>query len=76
MSINGQGPAALGAPRESRCSCGHLLAILEKDGVEIKCRRCKRLMKIFLEDRGPSSPDPFRAERPDGCLCGKRGREK
>ena len=35
-----------------RCCCGSLLARLVNDGVELKCRRCKRQVVI-----------PFTAER-------------
>ncbi len=31
---------------ELRCECGSLLARLVKDRLEIKCRRCKRVMVI------------------------------
>ena len=31
---------------EARCHCGQLMAILKKDGVELKCKRCKRLVFI------------------------------
>lgn len=39
---------------ESRCLCGNLLARLRADGVELKCRRCKRIVVIPWED--PLSP--------------------
>jgi phage FluMu protein Com len=32
--------------RDSRCLCGNLLARLRPEGVELKCRRCKRVMVI------------------------------
>jgi hypothetical protein len=32
-----------------RCHCGNLLARLVPEGVEIKCRRCKRKVLIPLE---------------------------
>jgi len=32
-----------------RCDCGSLLARLVEDGVEIKCRRCKRRVVIPLQ---------------------------
>jgi len=32
--------------RESRCQCGSLLARLCPEGVELKCRRCKRVVII------------------------------
>lgn len=28
---------------EVRCECGHLLAKLTTEGVEVKCRKCKRV---------------------------------
>jgi len=31
-----------------RCHCGSLLARLVPDGVEIKCRRCKRRVVILI----------------------------
>jgi hypothetical protein len=33
-------------PQENRCLCGNLLARLRREGVELKCRRCKRVMVI------------------------------
>ncbi|HEX9758476.1 MAG TPA: hypothetical protein VGB26_11895 [Nitrospiria bacterium] len=35
--------------REIRCHCGSLVAKLLEIGVELKCRRCKRLAVIPLE---------------------------
>lgn len=43
-------PAFVGGPGDVRCCCGSLLARLLKDGVELKCRRCKRI--VFLDFRG------------------------
>jgi hypothetical protein len=31
---------------DARCECGHLVAKLRPDGVELKCKRCKRLILI------------------------------
>jgi hypothetical protein len=31
---------------EARCHCGQLMAILKNEGVELKCKRCKRLILI------------------------------
>lgn len=31
---------------EARCDCGHLVAKLRTGGVELKCKRCKRLVII------------------------------
>ena len=35
---------------EMRCCCGKLLAKLTKDGVAIRCARCKREMLIDVAD--------------------------
>ena len=34
------------ATHECRCGCGSLLARLRPDGVELKCRRCKRVVML------------------------------
>jgi hypothetical protein len=34
----------------ARCECGSLLARLTPRGVEIKCRRCKRITIVPLEN--------------------------
>ncbi len=34
-----------------RCCCGSLLARVVKDGVELKCRRCKRHVIVPLDGR-------------------------
>ena len=34
------------AERETRCPCGQLVAKLRPEGVELKCKRCKRLVVI------------------------------
>lgn len=43
--------SATGDGRESRCACGSLLARLTAEGVELKCRRCKRLVIVRWSDR-------------------------
>ncbi len=64
--------------QESRCGCGHLLAILNDSGIEIKCRRCKRIEVInikrlfrFFKDKEPLSSDPSLALDNEAlsCLC-------
>ena len=36
-----------------RCHCGNLLARWHADGIELKCKRCRRLMMIrFSELQG------------------------
>jgi len=44
-------PTASGAAaeHERRCPCGSLLARLRAAGVELKCRRCKRVVVIPWE---------------------------
>lgn len=32
-----------------RCECGNLMALIKKEGIELKCRRCKRKVLIPLE---------------------------
>ncbi len=34
------------SPEEARCACGHLIAKLRGDHLELKCKRCKRLVSI------------------------------
>jgi len=31
---------------DARCECGQLMAKLRTDGVELKCKRCKRIVVI------------------------------
>jgi hypothetical protein len=54
-------PAVAG---EIRCGCGSLLARVLPDGVELKCRRCGRLIFVGVDDDGHfyvcESPDPGR----------------
>jgi hypothetical protein len=41
-----------------RCLCGSLVARLVDGGVEIKCRRCQRLVRLPLEeDASGARPD-------------------
>ncbi len=40
--------------RDSRCECGNLLARLTPRGVEVKCRRCKRVVLLPI---GPTGDD-------------------
>lgn len=35
--------------QEVRCCCGSLLAKLVEGGVELKCRRCKRIVVVPFE---------------------------
>jgi hypothetical protein len=44
---------AAAKPNDSlRCSCGSLLARLVADGVELKCRRCKRHVVVPFAAKG------------------------
>lgn len=41
--------------QEVRCECGSLVAKLVESGIELKCRRCKRLALIpFAQFKGGS----------------------
>jgi phage FluMu protein Com len=56
-----------GSTIDQRCVCGNLLARIVPEGVEVKCRRCKRVVVIPLveatdSDR-PRSPPPPRTPR-------------
>ena len=33
-------------PHDERCLCGNLLAKIDPTGIEILCRRCKRIHRI------------------------------
>lgn len=43
-------PLGARAHEDMRCACGSLLARRVPEGVELKCRRCKRTVVIPLED--------------------------
>ena len=42
------------AENDLRCLCGSLVARLVDGGVEIKCRRCQRLVRLPLEEDASS----------------------
>jgi hypothetical protein len=42
-------PLGACAHEDLRCACGSLLARRVREGVELKCRRCKRTVVIPLE---------------------------
>ena len=52
--------------RDARCACGSLLARLTAGGVELKCRRCKRIVlipwtagrRVALRGATPHERDP------------------
>ncbi len=37
-------------PEPYRCECGNLLAKMAPGGIEVKCRRCKRIVVIRFAD--------------------------
>lgn len=44
-----EAPADHEIPTDLRCECGFLLCKLAEDTIEIKCRRCKRLVCLPVE---------------------------
>jgi hypothetical protein len=48
---------------ERRCECGNLLARLTARGVEVKCRRCKRVVELSWEKLGATSEPLARPRR-------------
>jgi hypothetical protein len=51
------------ATGEQRCDCGNLLARLTPRGLEVKCRRCKRVVELSWEQLGGSRAPPGRSAR-------------
>ena len=50
-------PAALDrSGAECRCHCGSLLARWGRDGIELKCRRCKRVIVLPVPARNGKIP--------------------
>jgi len=49
-------PAAATHGDDCRCLCGSLLARLVEGAVELKCRRCKRTLRVPLADADRSRP--------------------
>lgn len=44
---------------DARCVCGSLLARITPEGIEVKCRRCKRVIVIpFPTDGSKGGPRP------------------
>lgn len=56
LDITRAASAASGAKRmipkddQCRCTCGSMLARMVRDGLELKCRKCKSLILISHED--------------------------
>ena len=42
--------AARPRARDCRCVCGSLVARVVEDGVELKCRRCKRTLLVAIPE--------------------------
>jgi hypothetical protein len=42
-------PRSNARPRELRCECGSLMARVTREGIELKCRRCKRAVLLPLQ---------------------------
>ena len=47
---------ARSSPGDCRCLCGSLLARVCRDGVELKCRRCKRTLLVPLAGTASGPP--------------------
>ncbi len=44
---------------EKRCECGQLIAKVQPDGLQMKCKRCKRIVVIpFTSIEGWTLPSP------------------
>ena len=43
-------PVANSYSPEARCHCGQLVAKLSVNGIELKCKRCKRLIHLQLSN--------------------------
>lgn len=46
MVSNRPQAAGLASGSETRCECGQLIAKVRGQGLELKCKRCKRLIVI------------------------------
>jgi phage FluMu protein Com len=44
------GPLSVIPVEQHRCECGSLLAKMAPEGIEVKCRRCKRIVLIRFAD--------------------------
>lgn len=43
-------------PLDCRCLCGSLVARMAGDGIELKCRRCKRVLVVPWRDLAHAPP--------------------
>jgi phage FluMu protein Com len=46
LMITGSSPRATSEASETRCECGQLMAKVRQQGLELKCKRCKRIILI------------------------------
>lgn len=51
-------------PQDVRCCCGSLLAKLVDGGVELKCRRCKRIVVVPFDAEDAGDDISIGNERP------------
>ena len=57
--MNKFGEGRLALDRETRCECGQLIAKAQMDGIQLKCKRCKRIVTIpFASIGGWTLPYP------------------
>jgi len=62
------GTDAVGGENELRCRCGSLLARLSGSALELKCRRCKRIVVVKLRGRMRGAPhDSVTAHACEAC---------
>lgn len=48
------------SPSDIRCRCGQLVARWYKSGIQIKCKRCRRLVNISFASIQGEQPVPLR----------------
>jgi hypothetical protein len=60
--VKDQPPKVESAAKPFRCHCGSLLARLVPEGVELKCRRCKRRIVVHLVGADFQQPKDQRSE--------------
>lgn len=52
--------ARCAADEDLRCGCGSLIAIRTPGGIEIKCRRCRRVLLVAPDGPAPDAGLPLR----------------
>jgi hypothetical protein len=56
MTVEQSSQSTCHAQHETRCACGQLIAKVVGEGLELKCKRCKRIVTIpFSSIEGWSS---------------------